>query len=83
MYVCDFYQTLLVKDDYKGSSSVYITYAVKEIVCQKYYCPSYLYTSYSITVPLDRVRLSASSIIIRIIIFDNLLRIKKKLSLLE
>jgi hypothetical protein len=64
MYVCDFYQTLSVKDDYKGSSSVYITYAEKEMVCQKYYCPSYLYTSYNIIGPLDRVRLSASGIII-------------------
>jgi hypothetical protein len=64
MYLCDFYQTLSVKDDYKGSSSVYITYAEEEMVCQKYYCPSYLYTSYSITGPLDIVRLSTSGIII-------------------
>jgi hypothetical protein len=77
MYVCDFYQTLSVKGGYKGSSSVYITYAEKEMVCQKYYCPSYLYTSYNITGSLDRVRLSTSSIITRVIIFDNLLRIKK------
>jgi hypothetical protein len=81
MYVCDFYQMLSVKGGYKGSSSVYITYAEEEMIFQKYYCPSYLYTSYSITGPLDRVRLSASSIIIRVIIFDNLLMIKKKLSL--
>jgi hypothetical protein len=81
MYVCDFYQTLSVKCGYKGSSSVYITYAEEEMVCQKYYYPSYFYTSYNITGPLDRVRLSASSIIIRVIIFDNLLRNKKKLSL--
>jgi hypothetical protein len=81
MYVCDFYQTLSIKGDYKDSSSVYITYTEKEMVCQKYYCPSYFYTSYSITGPLDRVRLSTSSIIIRVIIFDNLLRIKKRLSL--
>jgi hypothetical protein len=81
MYVCDFYQILSVKGGYKGSSSVYITYAEKEMVCQKYYCPSYLYTSYNITGSLDRVRLSTSSIITRVIIFDNLLRIKKKLSL--
>jgi hypothetical protein len=81
MYVCDFYQTLSVKGGYKSSSSVYITYAEEEMVCQKYYCLSYLYTSYSITAPLDRVRLSTSSIIIRVIIFDNLLRIKKRLSL--
>lgn len=81
MYVCDFYQTLSVKGGYKGSSSVYITYAEEEMVCQKYYCPSYFYTSYSITGPLDRVRLSASSIITRVIIFDILLRIKKRLSL--
>jgi hypothetical protein len=82
MYVCDFYQTLSVKCDYKGGSSyTYITYANEEMVCQKYYYPSYLYTSYSITEPLDRVRLSASGIIIWVIIFDNLLRIKKKLSL--
>ena len=51
------------------------------MVYQKYYCPSYLYTSYSITGPLDRVRLSASGIITRVIIFDNLLKIKKRLSL--
>jgi hypothetical protein len=81
MYVCDFYQTLFVKGGYKGNSSVYIIYAEEEIVCQKYYCPSYLYTSYSITGPLDRVRLSASNIITRVIIFDNLFRIKKRLSL--
>jgi hypothetical protein len=81
MYVCDFYQMLSVKVGYKGSSSLYITYAEEEMVCQKYYCPSYLYTSYSITGPLDRVRLSAISIIIRVIIFDNLLRIKKRLCL--
>jgi hypothetical protein len=49
------------------------------MVCQKYYCPSYFYTSYSVTGPLDRVRLSASSIIIRVIIFDNLLKNKKKI----
>jgi hypothetical protein len=49
------------------------------MVCQKYYYPSYLYTSYSITGPLDRVKLSASGIIIWVIIFDNLLRIKKKI----
>jgi hypothetical protein len=52
MYVCDFYQTLSVKNGYKDSSSVYITYAEEEMVCQKYYCPSYLYTSYDITEPL-------------------------------
>jgi hypothetical protein len=79
--MCDFYQMLSVKDGYKGSSSVYITYAEKEMVCQKYYCLSYFYTSYNITRPLDRVRLSASSIITRVIIFNNLLRIKKILSL--
>jgi hypothetical protein len=81
MYECDFYQTLSVKGGYKGSSSVYITYAEEEMVCQKYYCPLYLYTSYSITESLDRVKLSASDIIIWIIIFDNLFRIKKRLSL--
>jgi hypothetical protein len=81
MCVCDFYQTLFVKGGYKGSSSVYITYAEEEMVCQKYYCSSYLYTSYSITGPLDRVRLSTSGVIIWVIIFDNLLRIKKRLSL--
>jgi hypothetical protein len=77
MYMCDFYQTLSVKGGYKGSSSVYIIYTEEEMVCQKYYYPSYLYTSYNITGPLDRVRLSASGIIIWVIIFDNLLRIKK------
>jgi hypothetical protein len=81
MYMCDFYQMLSVKYGYKGRSSVYITYAEEEMVCQKYYCPSYLYTSYSIIGSLDRVRLSASSIITRVIIFENLLRIKKILSL--
>jgi hypothetical protein len=81
MYVCDFYETLSVKGGYKYSSSVYIIYAEEEMVCQKYYCPSYLYTSYSITGPLDRVILSAKNIITRVIIFDNLLRIKKRLSL--
>jgi hypothetical protein len=81
MYLCDFYQMLSVKGDYKGSSSVYITYAEEGMVCQNYYCPLYLYTSYSITGPLDRVRLTVSGIIIWVIIFDNLLRIKKRLSL--
>jgi hypothetical protein len=81
MYVCDFYQMLSIKDGYKGSSSIYITYAEEEIICQKYYYPSYLYMSYNITGPFDRVRLSANNIIIRVIIFDNLLRIKKILSL--
>jgi hypothetical protein len=61
MYVCDFYQTLSVKGGYKGNSLVYITYTEEEMVCQKYYCPSYFYT--------------------RVIIFDNLLKIKKILSL--
>ena len=51
------------------------------MIYQKYYCPSYLYTSYSITGPLDRVRLSACGIITRVIIFDNLLKNKKRLSL--
>jgi hypothetical protein len=77
MYVCDFLSNAVCKRGYKGNSSVYITYAKEEMVCQKYYCLSYIYTSYSITGPLDRVRLSASDIII----FDNLLRIKKRLSL--
>jgi hypothetical protein len=77
--VCDFYQTLSIKGGYKGNSSVYITYAEEEMICQKYYYLLYFYTSYNITGPLDRVRLSASSIIIRVIIFDNLLRIKKKI----
>jgi hypothetical protein len=81
MYVCDFYQTLSIKCGYKVSFSVYITYAEEEIVCQKYYYLSYLYTSYSITGPLDRVRLSASGIIIWVIIFNNLFMIKKRLSL--
>jgi hypothetical protein len=81
MYVCDFYQTLSAKSDYKVSSSIYITYAEEEMICQKYYYLSYLYTSYNIIVPLDRVRLSASGIIIWVIIFDNLFGIKKRLSL--
>jgi hypothetical protein len=81
MYVCDFYQTLSVKCGYKSSSSVYITYAEEEMVCQKYYCPSYFYTSYSITGPLDRVRLSTSSIIIRVIIFNNYSGLRKKINL--
>jgi hypothetical protein len=33
MYVCDFYQTLSVKDGYKSSFSVYITYAEEEMTC--------------------------------------------------
>ena len=49
------------------------------MVYQKYYCPSYLYTSYNITGPLDRVRLSASGIITRVIIFDNMLKIQEKI----
>jgi hypothetical protein len=81
MYVYDFYQILFVKSGYKGSSSVYIVYVEEEMVCQKYYCPSYLYTSYSITGPLDRIMLSTSGIIIGVVIFDNLLKIKKRLSL--
>jgi hypothetical protein len=56
MYVCDFYQTLSVKGDYKGSSLVYITYAEEEMVCQKYYYPSYFYTRYSITGPSKIIR---------------------------
>jgi hypothetical protein len=79
MYMCDFYQILSVKGGYKGSSLIYITYAEEEMVCQKYYYPSFFYTSYSITGPLDWVRLSTSGIITRVIIFDNLLRIKKKI----
>jgi hypothetical protein len=54
MYVCDFYQALSIKGDYKGSSSIYITYAEEEMICQKYHCPSYFYMNYSITGPLDR-----------------------------
>ena len=81
MYMCDCYLTLSVKGGHNGSFSVYITYAEEEMVYQKYYCPSYFYTSNSITGPLDRVRLSASGIITRVIIFDNLLKIKKRLSL--
>jgi 5-methylcytosine-specific restriction endonuclease McrBC regulatory subunit McrC len=80
MYVCDFYQMLSVKCGYKGSSSVYIIYAEEETVCQKIIIPR-ISTSYSIIGSLDRVRLFVSSIIIWVIIFDNLLRIKKKLSL--
>jgi hypothetical protein len=41
------------------------------MVYQKYYYPSYFYTSNSIIGPPDRVRLSACSIIIRVIIFDK------------
>jgi hypothetical protein len=81
MYVCVFYQILSVKGGYKGSSSVYVINAEEEMICQKYHYSSYLYTSYSITGPLDRIRLSASGIIIRVIIFDNLLRTKKILNL--
>jgi hypothetical protein len=81
MYVYDFYQTLSIKYGYKGSSSVYITYAEEEMICQKYYYPSYLYTSYSITGLLDSVKVSASSIIRKVIIYDNLLKNKKRLSL--
>jgi hypothetical protein len=74
MYVCDFYKTQSVKGGYKRNSSVYITYADEEMVYQSTIVPR-------ITGPLDRVRLSASGIIIRIIIFNNLPRIKKILSL--
>jgi uncharacterized tellurite resistance protein B-like protein len=41
------------------------------MVYQKYYRPSYFYTSNSITELLDRVRLSAYGMIIRVIIFDK------------
>jgi hypothetical protein len=50
------------------------------MVYRKYYCPSYLYTSYSITGPLDRVRLSACSIIIRVIIFDKSAQVQEKIT---
>ena len=73
--------TLSVKSSYNGSTSVYITYAEEEMVYQKYYCLSYFYTSNSITGPLGKVRLSACGMITRVIIFDNLLKIKKRLSL--
>jgi glutathionylspermidine synthase len=75
--MCDFYKILSVKDGNKGSSSIYIIYAEEEMICQKYYCLSYLHTSYIISGPLDRVKLSASGIITKIIIFDNLLNQKK------
>ena len=81
MYMCDCYLTLSVKGSHNGSFSVYITYVEEEMVYQKYYCPSYFCMSNSITGPLDRVGLSASGIITRVIIFDNLLKIKKRLSL--
>ena len=81
MYMCDCYLTLSVKGSYNGSTSVYITYAEEEMVYQKYYCPSYFCTSYSITGPLGRVRLFACGMITRVIIFDNLLKINKRLSL--
>jgi hypothetical protein len=35
MYMCDFYQILSIKGGYKDSSSVYITYTEKEMICQK------------------------------------------------
>jgi hypothetical protein len=35
MYVCDFYQTLSVKGDYKNNSSVYITYMEEDMVLPK------------------------------------------------
>ena len=81
MYMCDCYPTLSVKSGYNGSSSIYITYAEEEMIYQKYYCPSYFCMSNSINGPLDKVRLSASGMITRVIIFDNLLKIKKRLSL--
>jgi hypothetical protein len=39
MYVCDFYQILSVKGGFKGSSSVYITYAEEEIVSKSTIVP--------------------------------------------
>jgi hypothetical protein len=39
MYVCDFYQMLSVKDGYKGSSSVYITYAEEEMFAKSTIVP--------------------------------------------
>ena len=73
MCMCDCYLTLSVKGSYNGSTSVYITYVEEEMVYQKYYCPSYFYTSYSITGPLDKVGLSVHGMIKELIIFDNLL----------
>jgi hypothetical protein len=49
------------------------------MVYQKYYRPSYFYTSNSITGLLDRVRLSAYGMIIRVIIFDKSVQDKKKI----
>jgi hypothetical protein len=71
MYMCEFYLMLSVKCSYNDSTSVYIICAEEEMVYQKYYCPSYFYTSNIITRPLNRVKLSACSMVIRVIIFDK------------
>jgi hypothetical protein len=79
MYMCECYITLSVKGSYNGSTSVYITCVEEEMVYQKYYCPSYFYTSNSITGLLDRERLFVCGMIIKIIIFDNFVQDKKKI----
>jgi hypothetical protein len=70
---------LSVKGIYNGNTSVYIIYAEEEIVYQKYYCPSYFYTSNSITGPPDKVRLSACGMIIKVIIFDKSVQDQEKI----
>jgi hypothetical protein len=71
MYMCECYLTLSIKGSYNSSTLVYITYTEEEMVYQKYYCPSYFYTSNNITRILDRVKLSTCGTIIRVIIFDK------------
>jgi hypothetical protein len=77
--MCECYLTLSVKGSYNGSTSVYITCVEEEVIYQKYYCPSYFYTSNNITGPLDRVRLSACGMIIRVIIFDKSVQDQKNI----
>jgi hypothetical protein len=77
--MCECYLTLFVKDSYNGSTSVYKTCVEEEIVYQKYYCPSYFYTSNNITGPLDRVKLSTYGMIIRVIIFDKFVQDQEKI----
>jgi hypothetical protein len=77
--MCECYLTLSVKVSYNGSTSIYITCAEEEIVYQKYNCPSYFYTSNSIIGPLDKVRLYACGMIIRVIIFDKSIQDQEKI----
>jgi hypothetical protein len=68
-----------VKGSYNDSTSVYITCYEEEMVYQKYYCPSYFYTSNSITGPPNKIRLSARGMIIKVIIFDKSIQDQEKI----